>query len=532
MHKQTTVLLSRQSHFNSLNINVFWRKLWCLLILLSFTLCNIFPSASAYAASKKKAEPTDKYASIVIDAATGMVLSQDNADRGLHPASLTKMMTMTLVFDALGAKKISQKTRLTVSSRGASMPPSKVGLKPRETISIYDALRILATKSANDIAVTVAENLGGSEERFAQLMNLKAREIGMTNTRFVNASGLHDYRQVSSARDMAKLAKYMIDTYPQYYSIFGLKSYKYNGKVFHNHNKLMSTYQGMDGIKTGYVAASGFNLVASAKKGNTRLIGVVFGGQTAASRNAKMASLLDKGFARINEIKRTGYAPQSPRLQIAQVEPETMSSIPLPPAKPLEYRSGDLNRMPQQVVAAQVLPVGGMNSLTVTPQTTVPTPTAAPAQPRQDLVNVQSLGSLVIPVGKPDRLSATPNAAIQPNVAMNQMNKVVAQSPTPAPTPAPATAQNNPMDYSTNWQIQIGAFEDRASTNKALYDTMVLLPEPLNKGKTLVVPLRTQDAKWVFRARLAGYTREEALDACSHLKTRLKDCLPIAPQSR
>ncbi len=476
IHMSPFVPFSCLPVFNALKIKDFWRVFCFTLLCISLVLWNLSCSDPAFAATKKKSGPNNKYASIVIDAQTGMVLSQDNADRSLHPASLTKMMTMALVFDALNARKISQKTRLTVSSRGASMPPSKIGLSPRQTIPIYDALRVLATKSANDVAVTVAENLGGSEARFAQLMNLKAREIGMTNTHFVNASGLHDYRQVSSARDMAKLAKYMIDTYPQYYSIFGLKHYKYDGKVFHSHNKLMNTYQGMDGIKTGYVAASGFNLVASAKHGNTRLIGVVFGGRTAASRNSHMANLLDKGFERIKDIKRSGYANQQPVLQIAQGKTDSFAAVPIPPAKPAEYRSKVVSDT--QIAATTQVPVLGMNTLTITPTIT---PQATPV--------------------------------LQNNLVINE--------------PRP-----QPMDHSTNWQIQIGAFEDRASTNKALYDTMVLLPEYLNKGKTLVVPLRTQDAKWVFRARLSGYTRQEALDACSNLKTRLKDCLPIAPQSR
>jgi D-alanyl-D-alanine carboxypeptidase len=423
----------------------------------------------AEAAAKKKnssnPSPNLKYASIVIDADTGMVLSQDNADRSLHPASLTKIMTMVLVFDALESQKISQNSRLVASSFSTSMPPSKLGLKPRETIRVYDALRVLATKSANDVAVIVAENLGGSEARFSQMMNLKARDIGMTGTRFVNASGLHDYRQVSTARDMAKLAKYLIDTYPKYYPIFGIKHYKYEGKVLHNHNRLMNTYQGMDGIKTGYVAASGFNLVASAKRGNTRLVGVVFGGRTTASRNAHMADLLDRGFKRIAEIRTAGYAGTN---KLAHVTPlSSPNPQPLPPKKPLLYAARPLKTQEIQNKSPQI--ASSMKTLQVSP-----------------LPNADSV---------------------------------------------PAPIDNRVEDSSTSWQIQIGAFGDRAATNKALYDAMMKLPKHLNKGKTLVVPLRTEDAQWVFRARLSGYTRSEAIEACNHIKTAAKDCLPIAPQT-
>lgn len=440
----------------------------------------------AWAAKKKSknapSQPNYKYASIVIDASTGMVLSQENADRSLHPASLTKIMTMALVFDALRSGKITQKTRLVASSHGASMPPSKVGLKPGQSITVHDALRVLATKSANDVAATVAENLGGSESRFAQMMNLKARSIGMTGTRFVNASGLHDVRQVSTARDMARLAKYLIETYPEYYSIFGLTRYQYGGKTLHNHNRLMSTYQGMDGIKTGYVAASGFNLVASARRGNVRLIGVVFGGRTTASRNSHMSDLLDRGFQRYGEIRSAGYKKVDGAISPASVIAAN-ENIPVPVRKPASWgavpQASTMEIAKTSEPMAQIVPQPAMKTLQVTPP---------------QIAGQNVLGQIVTPAHKPE--SATPASALAP---------------------------------SGEWQIQIGAYEDRSMTNKALYEAMLQLPRSLNKGKTLVVPLRTADARWVFRARLSGYTRDEAEQACAHLKSRSKDCLPIAP---
>ncbi|MBU0800737.1 MAG: D-alanyl-D-alanine carboxypeptidase, partial [Alphaproteobacteria bacterium] len=237
-----------------------------------------------------QAEANPRYASFVMDADTGQVLHQSNADKSLHPASLVKMMTLSMAFDELAAGRLSLRDRITVSKHAASMVPSKLNIPAGGTISVEDAIYALVTKSANDIAVAMGEKIGGTESQFAAMMTRKAREIGMTRTTFKNASGLHNQQQVSSARDMAKLARYIIKNYPQYYTYFSTKEFSYKGNSYHNHNRLMSSYKGMDGMKTGFIGPSGFNLVASAVRNDRRLIGVVFGGRTAASRNAHMAS--------------------------------------------------------------------------------------------------------------------------------------------------------------------------------------------------------------------------------------------------
>lgn len=458
-------------------------------ILLLIALIFSFTLNDAEAARKRKAaqqpQPNNKYASIVIDARTGMVLSQDNADRSLHPASLTKIMTMVLVFDALQSGKITQRSQLIASSKGASMPPSRVGLRPGQTISVYDALRTLATKSANDVAVTIAENLGGSEQRFVMLMNLKARQIGMTNTIFVNASGLHDNRQFSSARDMAKLSKFLIDTYPQYYSIFGIKSYSYGGRILRNHNRLMESYQGMDGIKTGYVAASGFNLVASARRGDARLIGVVFGGKTANSRNEHMRDLLDQGFVKFAQIRTAGNYGQS------------LDNVKAPAILPPLTQSGSIALPPRKPGAAPA-----------------PVPTSAPSI------------SATAPATTYSHFAQN-NAAPSPVPPMKTIGTISASAPNTAAQTLPSQAVNSPnLNSIGDWQIQIGAFADRAGTNQALYAAMSKLPKELNRGKTLVVPLRNSDGSWIFRARLGGYNQTEATQACSYLR----DCLTIPPQ--
>lgn len=235
--------------------------------------------------------------SIVVDHNTGAVLSESGADTVNYPASLTKMMTLYLTFEALRAGRISLATRLPVSAEAARQPPSKLGLRPGSTIRVDEAIRALAVKSANDVAVVLAEAIGGTEARFAQLMSYRARELGMARTRFVNASGLPDELQRTTARDMAVLAGRLLTDFPEYYGFFGLPYFVWRGRTYHNHNRLLGTYPGMDGLKTGYIRASGYNLAASAVRNGRRLVAVVLGGSSSAERNREMVRLLDEAFS-------------------------------------------------------------------------------------------------------------------------------------------------------------------------------------------------------------------------------------------
>ncbi|MDD5586822.1 MAG: D-alanyl-D-alanine carboxypeptidase [Alphaproteobacteria bacterium] len=244
--------------------------------------------------------PVDRnalYADIVIEARTGRILHAANAGQQRHPASLTKMMTLYLTFQALESGKLSLEQRISVSSHAAAQSPSKLGLRPGQSLRVQDAVLGVVTESANDAAVVLAEALGGSESRFAQMMTRQAQALGMKQTRFENASGLPDPDQVTTARDMAVLGHALIYHYPRYYAFFSHESFTYAGRTHRNHNHLMERYDGMDGIKTGYIRASGFNLVASAVRGDTRLIGVVFGGRSTLGRDNQMAQLLDRSFA-------------------------------------------------------------------------------------------------------------------------------------------------------------------------------------------------------------------------------------------
>jgi len=285
----------------------------CFAFSLLFTILN--PTSSEA-----------RYASIVMDSRTGQILFSRNADDRLYPASLTKIMTLYMAFDALSRGKLKFDQYLKVSKRAAGQTPTKLGLKAGSTIKVKDAIFGLITKSANDAATVLAEAMAPTEAAFARKMTVRARKLGMSRTSFRNASGLPNRRQKSTARDMALLGAAMIHDFPQYYNYMSLQRFDYKGKAYKNHNNLLGKYAGADGIKTGYIRASGFNLVASAKRGSNRLIGVVFGGRTSKSRDLHMKKLLDKGFYKIENINPT-------IIPLPQARPE-MASLGMPHNKP------------------------------------------------------------------------------------------------------------------------------------------------------------------------------------------------------
>lgn len=249
----------------------------------------VAPSAHAQIGS-------DRYSSIVIETRTGRELSSVNADEPRHPASLTKMMTLYMVFEALRDRRVNLDTLVPVSPHAASMSPTKLGLVPGTRITVEEAILGLVTKSANDAAAALGELLGGDESSFAQTMTMRARALGMSRTTFRNASGLPDPDQITTARDMATLGRRLIADFPVNYRYFSTPSFRFHGRVIQNHDHLLETYPGADGIKTGFVTASGFNLVTSAIRSDIRLIGVVLGASRAVERDLHMAVLLNAGF--------------------------------------------------------------------------------------------------------------------------------------------------------------------------------------------------------------------------------------------
>jgi D-alanyl-D-alanine carboxypeptidase len=238
------------------------------------------------------------HASIVIDAQSGEVLHAHNADRRAHPASLAKLMTLYITFQQLDSGKLTLHQELPVSSHAAAQPPTKLYLRPGSEISVRSAILGIVTKSANDAAVVLAEGIAGSEPRFARIMTQKARELGMQRTTFYNASGLPNARQWTTARDMSNLALAIINDYPAYYHFFGVRSFTFHGRRVYGHDHLLDRYPGADGLKTGFIRASGYNLVTSAVRHHRRLVGVVMGGSSARSRDRHMMTLLNRGFSR------------------------------------------------------------------------------------------------------------------------------------------------------------------------------------------------------------------------------------------
>ncbi|MEN2494285.1 MAG: hypothetical protein TECD_00176 [Hyphomicrobiaceae bacterium hypho_1] len=235
-----------------------------------------------------------KRAALVVDANTGETMHFHRADQLLYPASLTKIMTLYLIFEALEDRKLTFNTIIVASKNASSSPPSKIGLSPGHQISVRQAIKALVVKSANDVAVAVAEHMSGSEHKFAVQMTRKARQLGMTKTTFRNASGLPNSNQVTTAYDMSQLALRISDHFPNYYHFFSTRTFYHNGKTYHNHNTLLGRYQGVDGIKTGYIRASGFNLVTSLRDKERSLVAVVMGEETGYNRDYKMRKLLTR----------------------------------------------------------------------------------------------------------------------------------------------------------------------------------------------------------------------------------------------
>lgn len=431
-------------------------------------------------AAQAQAKPNPKYASIVVEADSGQVVSERYADKVLYPASLTKMMTLYLMFDKIKAGEWGFNTRLYVSQNAANQVPSKLGLKRGDRITVKDAIKALIIKSANDVAVTVAENYAGSETRFATIMTNKARDLGMSRTVFRNASGLPNRKQVSTARDMAVLSIALMKDHEEFYHYFDNKSFRYKGRRYRGHNRLLSTYRGMDGLKTGYIRAAGFNLASSATRNNVRLVGVVFGGRTSQSRNRHMAALLDRGFKTV----RSGTYLASAKLGVP----------PVPTAKPnpdLEIAALDttIDVGADEVfdVTVEMLEQGSAADI-------VEAKPVASKGVDLDMVPVPAKKQLAYYDPKKDRMVTS---------FVPKTNAIYGE-----------------------WSIQVGAFKSRVQSDLAISHAQKKVPL-LAAAMATNVPVKGRRGKYLFRARLTGLDKNGAYAACSVLK----DCLVIAPRS-
>jgi D-alanyl-D-alanine carboxypeptidase len=430
-------------------------------------------------------------ASIVVDANTDTVISQENADRLLHPASMSKLMTLYLTFEALEAGKISLQRSFPVSAHAESMSPTKLGLVAGQSIRVEDAILSLVTLSANDAAVVLAEGLGGSEDRFGQLMTRKAHQLGMVNTNFRNSNGLPDPAQISTARDMAILCRALIHRFPQYYHYFSVREFTYNGIEYANHNHLMSRYEGMDGLKTGLTNASGFNLAASAVRNGRRLIGVVFGGTSAVQRDDYMAQILDEAFRRVGGVAMTTAVPP-----------------PVPGRKPTDGVAAAPTPPPSPQLSAALPPL---------PQ---PAPTVASSTPPED-------GSLRINAQRPTDIGQLALATGQGDIAVpsdSRPARISRRSPVARAAATPAVAEKPRRGEQSGWSIQVGAYGSRQATEQAIRQAKARAPDILRHA-TAVVAALPRGHGGLYRARLSGLEAEQARKACK----LIAHCLPVPP---
>ena len=454
-------------------------------IILGLVLSlSVVVVSQVFAAERAEA----RYASIVVDAETGEVLRSRNADIRRYPASLTKMMTLYLLFEAIDEGRLSLTSRLKVSKRAAGQPPSKLGLRAGSTIEVEDAIKALVVKSANDIAVVVAEALGGTEVEFARMMTRKAQALGMSRTTFRNASGLPNRKQRSTARDMSFLARALMRDFPHRYHYFDDQRFRYSGRSHRSPNRLLGSYRGMDGIKTGYIRASGFNLVASAERDGRRVIAVVFGGKTARSRNTHMTTLLDLGFTRIAERD-----AKRGRVRYA--------GIPRPPA-------GSGLAAP----AARFKPAAIMIAAVEAPE--LAEGAAAPAA--EPIVAVEAMEAEVAAGPPPPELPpAKPGAETTAVAAL-----------TAAPE-APASPKAFRADSATArpWGIQIGAYESVTAAEIAMRRASTRAPL-LGDAIPTLVPSDVAPGT-LYRARFLGLYKSDAVRACRALRASPMPCVII-----
>lgn len=372
---------------------------------------------------------------IIVDANTGKVLYEDNADALRHPASVTKIMTLYLLFEQLEAGKLRLDSNLQVSAKAASQQPSKLGVKAGSSIEVEDAIKALVTRSANDVAVVIAENLGGTESDFADMMTAKARALGMNRTVFRNASGLPNPNQVTTARDLSILGRAVQDRFPRQYKYFSTRTFYYRGQAIGNHNRLLGRVEGVDGIKTGYTQASGFNLVSSVKRDGRYLVGVVLGGSSAGSRDARMTNLISQNLS-------VAYAGARTAPKVTEVaEAAIPVSRPLFASAPAPMPVAREDERPHAVAP---LPKPATAQLTADPVTTASI-SAQPASVKPGSVEpIRPTAVKTVSVQRPSQASAASgnqaSAASANQASAASGNQASAASANPASPPQPAAA--------------------------------------------------------------------------------------------
>jgi D-alanyl-D-alanine carboxypeptidase len=458
--------------------------------------CIVMLCCCATAAVASIDTKSGKYAALVMDADTGEVFYARNADARRYPASLTKMMTLYMLFEQMNRGKMTADTVMKVSKRAASQPQTNISLREGQTIPVRDAIKALVVRSANDVAVVVAEALGGSEWNFALNMTNKAKQLGMRSTQFRNAHGLPDREQYTTARDMAKLSAALRRDFPHYYHYFKTESFVWKGQTYTGHNRVMGRFAGVDGIKTGYINMSGFNLATSVNRDGYHMVAVVMGGQTGKVRDDHMISLLDKTFTTL--AKRGD-------------QPRAFASAPVPSFRP------DVIDTPQEaekVIAmaeaesakkAKVVQVAALQAPKAQIEVKEVAKTSATAQ-KQEQKQEEARSVNTIRLINP----AAPQPAKEIQPAMQTLNAQLAKL---------STAQ----DLSEDWGIQVGAFDDPNKAMTAVAGAAKLARPYLRNSKISIGDL-TADEGSIHRARFANLSESQARKACETLVKNQKQC--------
>ncbi|MBX3577912.1 MAG: D-alanyl-D-alanine carboxypeptidase [Rhizobiaceae bacterium] len=418
-------------------------------------------------AAKKKSSGNPKYAAIVVDANTGKTLFASSADAPRFPASLTKMMTLYLIFEGIENGKISRKTKVPFSAHASAQPPTKLGVKAGGSVTVETIIYSLVTKSANDSAAAIAEYLGGSEDGFARLMTTKAKRLGMTNTVFKNASGLPNGAQHSTARDMAILGIALREHFPQYYDYFETRSFAYGKQRMANHNRLLGRVKGVDGIKTGYTRASGFNLVSSVAIDGRKIVAVVMGGQTGGSRDNHMADLIEQ------------YLPKASRRGGGDLVAKTA---------PAEIQPGG------EVIAA----------------------TAATALPKKNAP---------VPAAKPLQRAVAAAPEIVEETVTTTVHAYAAAAPRPLAEIDPIATSST--DTPSGWAVQVGSSPSKPEAQDMLTKAAKIAPAAVKGGSPFTVVFE-KDGTTYHRARFGGFSSKTAAwNACNALKKKKIDCYAV-----
>jgi D-alanyl-D-alanine carboxypeptidase len=498
---------------------------------------------------RKQAEESydPAYASIVVDANSGAVMQSSNADSIRHPASLTKIMTLYLLFERLQAGKIKLDTQMPVSEHAAAMAPSKLGLKAGESIDVGTAIRAIVTKSANDVAVVVAEAIGGNELEFAKLMTAKAHALGMTHTNYHNASGLPDEQQITTARDQAIIARAIHDRFPQYFHYFSIRTFVFRGKEMRNHNHLLGTVDGVDGMKTGYIHESGFNIIVSMHRNGRHLVAVVFGGRTASARDARVISLLNNNvnvastkhtaplmvegwqYQVANQVAQATSAPKekvaapSEPTHVAAIAPpaaakvETVAAVAAEPAGPAVGSSDPIRPLLVRTVTVQP---GAMQTASLSPlpsdsRKLMPAPATANA-------------ATITTVSTVKAAAPTPPAKLAPPVQVAQAAQVpVAAKPVQvasASATVPTSATQDVAKPRGGWMIQVGAFDSEHEAKERLSAAQTNAKAQLGDASPFTEPVAKGD-RTLYRARFAGLEKIQAEAACKNLKRSEIPCM-------